>query len=135
MGILSAFVVLLMVILGFLRIGGPGTQRMQRADDKRIQDLYQLSAQIQNRWRSGNKLAHDLGELSGVAISDPITRTAYDYHAGEGSKYELCATFSAASRRDNAVMNRDEWSHAAGRHCFSLDAAQPSPSPGYFPGY
>jgi hypothetical protein len=135
MAILSALVVSLMVILGFLRIGGPATQRMARADDKRIQDIYQLSAQIQNRWRSGRTLPHDLGELSGVAISDPVTRRAYDYHAGEGSKYELCATFSAPSRNDNAMVNRDDWSHAAGRHCFSLDAAQSSPSPGYFPSY
>ena len=135
MAIVSAFVVSLMVILGFLRIGGPGTQRMQRADDKRIQDLYQLSAQMQNRWRLESKLPHDLGELSGVAISDPVTRTVYEYHVREGSKYELCAAFSAASRHDNAMANRDEWFHPAGLHCFALDAAQPAQSPGYFPSY
>ena len=132
---LSGLVVSLMVILGFLRIGGPGTQRMQRADEKRIQDLYQLSTQIQNRWRlEGKQLPHDLAELSGVAISDPMTRTPYDYHAREGSKYELCATFSGASRHD-AMTNPDEWSHTAGHHCFSLDAAQSGQSPGYFPSY
>jgi len=136
MATLSALVVSLMVILGFVGIGGPGTQRMQRADDKRIQDLYQLSAQIQTRWRSdGKALPHDLAELSGAAISDPITRAPYDFHVREGSKYELCATFSGASRHDNAVTNPDEWSHPAGRHCFSLDAAQPTQSPGYFPSY
>ncbi len=136
MAILSGFVVLLMLVLGFSRIGGPGTQRMQRADDKRIQDLYQLSAQIQNRWRSeGKALPHDLGEISGAVISDPITRTPYDYRVGEGTKYELCATFSAASGHGDATTNPDAWSHPAGRHCFSLDATQPAQSPGYFPSY
>lgn len=136
MAALSALAVSLMVVLGFLRIGGPGTQRMQRADERRIQDLYQLSTHIQNRWRSeGKSLPHDLAELSGAAISDPITRTAYDYHVREGSKYELCATFSAASRSENAQTTPNEWSHPAGRHCFSLDAAEPTQSPAYFPSY
>jgi hypothetical protein len=136
MAILSAFVVSLMVILGFLRIGGPGTQRMQRADEKRVQDLYQLTEHVQNRWRlGGNVLPHDLTELSGVAISDPVTRAVYEYHPKEGSKYELCATFSTASRHDNAMANRDAWAHPAGHHCFSMDAAQPSQGPGYFPSY
>jgi hypothetical protein len=125
MAILSAFVAALMIILGFVQIGGPRTQRMLRADEKRLQDLYQLSQQIQNRWRTGgNVLPHDLSELSGAAISDPVTRAVYDYHTREGSKFELCATFTTASRHNKALPNSDAWSHPGGHHCFSLDAAQ-----------
>jgi len=118
------------VILGFAQIGGPGAQRMLRADEKRLQDLYQLSQQIRNRTRSnGNSPPHDLSELSGVAISDPVTRAVYEYHVKEGSKYELCATFSSASRASTATQNPDAWSHPAGRHCFLLDATQEAQNP------
>jgi hypothetical protein len=133
MGILSALIVMVMVILGFVQIGGPGAQRLLRADEKRLQDLYQLNQQIHNHGRSnGNLPPHDLGELSGVAISDPITRAAYEYHVKEGSKYELCATFSAASRNDTSTSNPDAWSHPAGRHCFPLDATQTVQNPYIF---
>lgn len=133
MGILSALVVMVMVILGFVQIGGPGAQRLLRADEKRLEDLYQLHQQIEIRARSnGNLPPHDLSELSGVAISDPMTRAAYEYHVKEGSKYELCATFSAASRNDTVPSNRDAWSHPAGRHCFPLDATQTVQNPYIF---
>lgn len=136
MAIVSTVGVSLMLVFGFLQIGGPNTQRLSRADEKRLQGLYQLSERVQNRWRlNGKALPRDLSELSGVAISDPVTRAVYEYHPKEGSKYELCATFSAASRNDNSMPNRDAWFHSAGHYCFSLDAAQPTQSPGYFPSY
>jgi hypothetical protein len=46
MAALSGSVVVVMLILGFLRIGTPATQRALRADRKRVQDLYQLSDKI-----------------------------------------------------------------------------------------
>jgi hypothetical protein len=128
--ILSATIVATMIILGFVRIGGPSAQRMLRADQKRIDDLYQLSQHIQNRWGSGDRaLPHDLGELSGVPISDPVTRAPYEYRVKEGSQYELCAAFSAPSKNDNTTSTRDPWSHPAGRYCISLDAARPASNP------
>jgi hypothetical protein len=133
MAIVSALVVMFMIILGFAQIGGPGAQRLLRGDEKRLQDLYLLSQQIANRARSnGNLPAHDLSELSGVAISDPMTRVAYEYHLKEGSKYELCAIFSSASRNGTLASNPDAWSHPAGRYCFPLDATQQAQNPYIF---
>jgi len=130
MGIASTAVVLFVVILGFVRIGGPSTQRMLRGDQRRVQDLYELTQQIQNHWRlSDHALPRDLSELSGVAISDPITRAPYEYRVKQGSRYELCATFSADSKQDDGAENRDEWSHSAGHHCFSMDAAAQAQNP------
>lgn len=136
MALVSTVVVIVMAILGFSYTGAPRRQRALRADQKRVQDLYQLSAQINVRWNSnGHKLPQHLDELSGVVLADPITRIAYEYHLKDGSQYELCATFSMESPRDNAAAARPStWTHSAGQHCFSLDAAQPAENPYiYFP--
>lgn len=135
MAAISAAAVLVMVILGFTQIGTPGTQRLLRADQRRVQDLYQLSAQINGRWTSGpHRLPQHLDELPGATLADPITRVAYEYHLKEGSQYELCAVFAAASREDR-TRALGPWSHPAGRHCFALDAAQPAENPYIYFGY
>jgi len=95
-----------------------------------------LSAQINTRWSSsGHKLPEHLDELSGVALADPVTRAAYEYHVKEGSQYELCATFALDGRQNNeATLGASKWSHPAGRHCFLLDASVPADNPNiYFP--
>lgn len=135
MAALSAIAVTGMVISGFWYIGAPKTQRTLRADRKRVQDLYQLSAQINGRWNSAShKLPQHLDELQGVALADPITRIAYEYHLREGSQYELCATFSLDGQQKDATSRPSKWSHPAGRHCFTLDAAEAAENPYiYFP--
>ncbi len=129
MAVASAIAVIVMVVVGFAQIGAPSTQRLLRADQKRVQDLYQLSAQIANQWKEKGRLPQHLDEISGVALADPITRTAYGYRAKEGSHYELCATFSAASRDENQASRVNLWSHPGGYHCFETDASQPAENP------
>ncbi len=131
MAIVSTVCVALLAALGFGFTGAPKRLRTERADARRLQDLFTLSQQINLRWGgNGHKLPEHLDELRNVALADPVTRAGYEYLPGEGSEYQLCATFSAASRRDEA-QNAKEWAHPAGHHCFSLDAAQPPPSPPY----
>jgi hypothetical protein len=130
----STAVVVVFVALGFWNNGGPARQRMQRADNRRLQDLYTLSTQIRSYWRSpGNsqKLPVHLDELGAVVDSDPTSRQQYEYRPGQGSDYQLCATF-ALSGGDNPRGDRTsntEWSHPAGRYCFKLDASHDPASP------
>lgn len=130
----STAVVAIMIAIGFWNNGGPSRQRMQRADDRRLEDLYTIGMQIQNYWRSpsnGHKLPTHLGELSGIAVADPISRQQYEYHPGQGSDYQLCATFALAGG-DNSSGDRTTgtiWSHPAGRYCFPLDASRDVVSP------
>ncbi len=127
---LSAIAVAVMVLLGFVRIGGPSTQRMLRADQRRVQDLYQLSLQMSSRWKAEpGKLPQHLDELRDVALADPLTRAEYEYRVQDGAKYELCATFSTASEQQNVRKSRGFWSHPAGRSCFQFDAAQSPENP------
>ncbi len=133
MAALSGVAVTIILILGFLYIGTPNTQRMLRADRKRVQDLYQLSGKIQGLWTDKHKLPEHLDELPDIALADPVTRAAYDYRIREGSRYQLCATFVATSSQ-NAASDSNAWSHPAGRHCFDFDAAQMTSNPYvYFP--
>jgi hypothetical protein len=130
MALVSAVAIAVMVILGFWYLGAPSKQRTLRADSRRVQDLFQLSNQINARWRSdGNKLPEHLDEFPGVALADPVTRAAYVYHRKEGSQYELCATFSLESRSQDGATRRSKWYHPAGNHCFPLDAAQTVENP------
>jgi hypothetical protein len=135
MALVSAVTVLVMVVLGFSYLGAPKKQRTLRADNKRVQDLYQLSNQINAHWNSSShKLPEHLDELSGVVLADPITRVAYGFHVKEGSQYELCATFSMENRGKDEISTRSQWSHPPGNHCFALDAAKAAENPYiYFP--
>jgi hypothetical protein len=131
MAIVSAAFVAVLVVLGFGVTGAPKEQRMERADSKRLQDLFALSQQISLRWGgNGHKLPQQLAELRNVTLSDPITHAGYDYRPGEGSQYQLCAIFSTASKKHESQPAK-VWDHPVGYYCFSLDAAQSPPSPPY----
>lgn len=132
MAAISGSVVVLMLVFGFSYVGSPSTQRMMRADERRTQDLYQLSQKIYNISSKGTKLPAHLDEVSDATLADPITRLAYEYHPKEGSHYELCAAFAAASSQNKAVSRSKTWDHPAGRYCFSMDATQMPENPGNY---
>jgi hypothetical protein len=111
-----------------------------RADRKRVQDLYQLSAQINLYWKAKNKLPDSIDEVQGPVPStaDPITRAPYEYLAREGSHYDLCATFYLDSKHQvrpyPAAAGARVWAHPPGHHCFSLDATITVENPySYYP--
>ena len=117
---ISAVVVAGLVISGFAVIGSPKTQRTLRADQRRTQDLYQIASQVNASWNSnGSVLPQHIDELRDVPLSDPVTRSTYEYRVVEADRYELCATFSLPSQD---APNVRTWSHPAGHYCFSLDA-------------
>lgn len=124
MAAVSALAVIVVVALGFWQIGTPRTQRALRADEKRMQDLYGLTGQINLYWTRNHKLPEHLDQLPGALIADAVTRQPYEYHAKEGSKYELCAIFLLESHLNDATRNPSRWSHSAGRHCFQVDATE-----------
>jgi hypothetical protein len=132
MAILSSAIVALMLILGFLQLGPPRAQRALRADAQRSQQLYELGSQVQNYWRiHASQLPPSIGNLQG-RHSDPITQTPYEYVPGQGSQFQLCATFAKESptQDSNTYPASEFWTHPAGHHCFTLDATAPLPYPG-----
>ena len=126
----SAACVVLILAFGFGFTGAPKTQRTQRADSRRVQDLYALSQQISNRWNGhGHQLPAHLDELRDVPLADPVTRAAYSYRPGDGGKYQLCAWFAMPSRNDDQSAQAKQWDHPAGYYCYSFDAAEPPGTP------
>lgn len=135
MAVVSSVVVVLLVIAGFVNLGAPRAQREIRADDQRVQQLHQLSSEIRNYWNThSSQLPATTDQVLGVAYTDPVTNAPYEYHPGQGSRYELCATFTRASPRYDSALGPDRWKHPAGHYCFQLDAATDMPFPQqYYP--
>lgn len=135
--------VLAAIILGFITVGSPATQRALRFDSQRISDLQNIQWQIINHWQQKGKLPVTLNELndslSGIVIpSDPETKTNYEYdtrcEAGDINEivscqtpltFDLCATFSRASQN---TKGRGEFGRG-GMSYPSYDMSYPYPGP------
>jgi len=85
-----------------------------------------MSLKIHAPWNGNSvlerKLPSSLDDLTDVQRYDPFTNSAYEYQVKGGTQYDLCATFSLPSQQDES--HPGFWSHPAGHHCFSLDAAR-----------
>jgi len=125
MAAVSSALVLLIVIFGFLQPGAPRTQRLARADNQRVRELFRLSSEIDNYWTAHHSLLPpSLDSLPGRKLADPVSHAPYQYVLGEGSQYQLCANFALSSNRQQQVTPApDEWAHPQGYHCFRLDSA------------
>lgn len=89
------------LVYSFTVIGGPGSQRKLRLDQRRIDDLQSIQWQIINFWQQKEALPETLAELSTPISSymvpqDPEFQKGYVYEYRKFSelKFELCATFA-----------------------------------------
>ena len=130
----SSLVVAAAVIWGFALVGSPGTTRLQRFDQQRLDDLQTIFREIQSLCRDPdikdeltNPLPATLEELAKLAryerinLTDPETGQRYGYTVKDGTTYELCATFSLERDSDMEVF----WNHPSGKHVFTVDALDP----------
>ena len=116
-------IVAVAVIAGLIVSGSPAEQRRLRADDRRVNDLRQLSGTIRRYYSDTERLPPDLGTLvDGWALSeiplDPETDGEYGYEIVTDKTYRLCADFALESR---ANVPRDFWTHGSGRQCYAFD--------------
>ncbi len=149
---------LVAIVAGFIAVGSPASQRAYRFDSQRINDLTSIQGQIVSYWQQKEKLPEALSDLND-ALSwftvpvDPETSQPYEYSvkgimgtkdAPSGLSFELCATFSRATRDDKGrgeygygrggftmaspvaydmaypIMDgQDNWKHEEGRTCFT----------------
>ena len=125
--VLGAAAAAVAVVAGLVALGSPANQRLERLDARRAQDLDAISRAIDRYEATHERLPATLVELQQasdvqVTITDPVTREPYDYEAGEGTAYELCATFERATVDTQFRRGRPFSRHEAGRHCFPLRA-------------
>jgi hypothetical protein len=124
---------LLVVILGFWKIHGPGTQRLVRTDEKRIQNVSQLANEINLLYNQHNKqLPEKLSDSQKTKFADPVTKQPLDYSPKPPSGYTICTTFSTASPKEELDGSYSFWTHPAGPKCFELNASEPVPQAPYF---
>ncbi len=131
-GLVVGAIVVVVVTLGYsiYLVGTPGQQRDVRLDDRRVDDLRNISQNIDTYFDLNEEMPHSLRDLSGPrfhvrSIEDPDTGRLYEYRVTEGTRYELCAVFTTDSgdRRDERRSFSERiWDHDSGRHCFQLEA-------------
>lgn len=131
----------LVLVVGaeFIIVGTPGEQRNQRLDQRRVDDLQNLQNQVVSYWIQKEKIPQNAEELeddiSGFRVPrDPETGEPYEYRPTGALSFEVCAVFAASQKterpdyffpvkpapRTPAVGNFSQnWSHGAGRTCFS----------------
>ncbi len=106
----------------FFALGSPGHQRSLRLDERRMNDLGQLSARIERHAKSQGALPPELSVLESGDVfpipADPDTDAPYEYKLVDANHYQLCAVFALPSADDNRQQYGDR-RHAAGKQCFT----------------
>lgn len=97
----SSVLVLALIVWSFTVMGGPGSQRNLRLDQRRVEDLQSIQWQVISFWQQKEKLPISLDELknpiSGFSLpQDPEFEkgNVYEYKKLGDKKFELCATFT-----------------------------------------
>ncbi len=132
--VISSLIVTVAIVWGFALVGSPGTTRLQRFDQQRLDDLQTIFREIQSLcWDPDIKdeltrpLPATLEELAKLARNerinpnDPETGQPYGYTVLDATTYELRATFSLERDSDEEVF----WNHPAGEHVFQINALDP----------
>jgi hypothetical protein len=129
------------VVLGFAMAGSPFSARLQRLDEKRIEDLRAIHRTIQEMATRTDKntntvkvigsLPKTLDEVAEyqrtreagrrLDLVDPQTGEKYAYTITDDKSYELCATFALAREKKRDLF----WNHPPGKHCFKFNAELP----------
>ncbi len=135
----SALFVVASIIVGFMVMGSPATQRLVRLDDQRVQALSSIQWQIVNYWQQKEKLPETLDQLHDpiggfIVPTDPVTGESYGYETTGKNLFKLCATFGASNQNveTSNTMPRiapvptkgygngidENWQHGIGKVCF-----------------
>ena len=119
--------VLAVVIVGVILLDSPAQERLRRLDERRVDDLRSISAELDFYWTREGTLPSSLEELSNepgifIDLYDPETGQPYEYRVLSSNTYELCAEFARDTADEQGRPYRDYWSHGQGRHCFELGA-------------
>lgn len=131
----ASLAVVLAFTFGFLNLGGPGVQRLEQADNRRVANLAMLANQITAKWNSSNHtLPSAVDSLPNASLlKDPVTHAPYEYRQVGTNQYELCATFARDDRHDSPNGENFFWNHPKGHFCFALDPAEtPTLPPSFY---
>ena len=140
-GIVTAGIILVTVVSGFLVIGSPMTQRLYRLDAQKVSDLQTIQGELlYTYYQAKRELPPTLDALNDTTIGfqvpvDQQSGEPYGYRVTGDLTFQLCATFNKASRAreggprfaEGGVTN-ESWHHDAGEYCFDRTV-----DPAFFP--
>lgn len=124
---IASAIVIIAIIMGFLAVGSPMSERVRKLDDRRVQDLQTIQSEIVYYWQSKGKLPESLSVLNdalrGFTVpKDPDSGGQYPYKSISAKGFEICATFSLPSRESKSVSDgfspQENWIHQEGLKCF-----------------
>jgi hypothetical protein len=131
--------VLFTIVCGFAVTGSPGTARLHKFDDRRVEDLRTIQTEIGNiclgdgRYHPPEErqlqrpIPATLEQVADAArrnrpdIRDPETGDAYGYEILNERRFRLCAKFNFP--RDE--VHDPVWNHGTGLQCFEFDVLEP----------
>ena len=151
----SVVTVVAAVTLGLVLLGPPAQERERRIDDRRVADLHGITAAVDLYRTRHGRLPESLDDLAAeprltISTRDPTSSEMYGYRVLDDGRYEVCATFAAASGAPaggTSIIDRgcqgchgpgspvaasvdvpvaahlelrDLWAHGAGRQCFRM---------------
>lgn len=132
----ASLVVAFAIVWGFVLAGSPAARRLERLDERRLDDLQSIQREIQYMVVSNDKegelkepLPRSLDEAverargSRLNPRDPETDEPYGYTVINETTYKLCAKFTTRHESDYGVF----WNHPAGEHCFTINVLDPPP--------
>lgn len=126
----AVVVVIAAIVVGFISSGSPFRVRLERLDERRVNDLQTLQNQIVSvYWQSKGTLPSKLDDLkdpiSGFLIPvDPETKESYEYLRKGERSFVLCATFTTTASTATSMPQyvydglNSSWVHDTGRVCF-----------------
>jgi hypothetical protein len=146
----AVVLVVFAIVYGFIVMGGPGSQRDLRLDQRRIDDLQSIQWQVINFWQQKGRLPESLDEFKNPISSfmipqDPEFKKglSYEYNKLSDKKFELCATFTlpipkgyvenggyrVMPARDISMSSEpylgqgthESWDHQEGKTCFERE--------------
>ncbi|MEY4602246.1 MAG: hypothetical protein RL292_187 [Candidatus Parcubacteria bacterium] len=128
---LATLLVVVAIIIGFVVIGSPKTQRLMKSDQAKVSDLQNLASQVRYFYDMSKTLPASFEELAqsnsygGYSYVDAQTQVPYVYTIINPTTFELCAEFNldqsnkaTGTIKTNPIQG-DIWGvHTQGLYCF-----------------
>lgn len=129
----SLVLVILSIVLGFVVIGSPKTQRLKKYDMQKVSDIQQLQSEGVYYWQVNGELPKSLPDLADqygyLTLNQPDSKELYEYNIVSPQSFEICAEFNFKSEKNNLYSRTiidtkynyntpSDWSYEQGRSCF-----------------
>lgn len=142
----TALIVILSLVFGFMRIETPAVVREMKIDTQEIIDLSSIQSNIQQFYELQGSLPQSLSDAYPKGLIIPIApfgRDAYVYTVTGTSSFKLCTSFAYPTSKSEQMMigtvsaptmvgtlvkNANNWDHGAGAWCFDRAVVPLSPN-------